>query len=373
MHTSESRTKSLRRFTTVLGASTLLVAGLAAIAPPVVAKDKYKIDPATGTKYKADSDMKEVLTALAGLGAAPIEKLTPAQARQQPTFADAVNVVLKLRALPTDPTKLVSDVTTVQATIPGPTLDTPLTATVYTPVGPGPFPAIVYFHGGGWVLGSSDAYDAGARALAKQAEAVVISVNYRLAPENKFPAAWDDALAAYKWTAANVATWRGDPRRLALAGESAGANLALSTAISAVTAGLPRPKAVVAIYPVTQTGMETESYIDSANAKPLNKAMMGWFFDHTLSSPADKNDPRLNLIHAKLATLPPVTLISAQIDPLRSDSAMLEEALKQAGVPVMHKEFEGVTHEFFGAAAVLPAARKAQSFAADQLKEAFKQ
>jgi acetyl esterase/lipase len=180
-------------------------------------------------------------------------------------------------------------------------------------------------------------------------------------------------LATYKWVAANIGSWRGDPRRLALAGESAGGNLAISTAIATVAAGVTRPKAVIAIYPVTQTGTTTESYVDSGNAKVLNKAMMMWFFDKTLTSATDKSDTRLDLVHANLSLLPPVTLINAQIDPLRSDGAILEEALKQANVPVMRKEFEGVTHEFFGAAAVLPAAKKAQSFAVDQLKTAFKE
>jgi acetyl esterase/lipase len=250
----------------------------------------------------------------------------------------------------------------------------PIPARLYTPAGAAaPGPLLVYFHGGGWVIGNRQTYDAGARALAKGAQAVVISVEYRWAPENKFPAAWDDALAAYKWTASKVGSWRGDPRRLALAGEGAGGNLAISTAIATVVAGVTRPKAVIAIYPVTQTGATTESYVDSVNAKPLNKAMIGWFFDKTVNSVADKSDPRLDIIHAKLSLLPPVTIINAQIDPLRSDGAMLEEALKQVNVKVARKEYEGVTHDFFGAAAVLPVAKKAQTFAAEQLKEAFQE
>ncbi len=367
-----SSAAAFRRITTLVGLASLVLSGIAGLASPAAAKDKYKIDPVTGTKYKADADMKELLIALTALGGRPIETLTPAEARLQPTMADAVKRVLTQRGMDTDPTKLIPDVTTVDANIPGTTLDTPIAATIYTPVGNGPFPAVVYFHGGGWVIGSRASYDASARALAKGANAVVISVDYHLAPEYKFPAAWDDALAAYKWAANNVGTWRGDPRRLALAGESAGGNLALSTAIAAVNAGLPRPKAVIAIYPVTQTGMETESYVDSARAKVLDKPMIAWFLSQTLNSPADKADPRLDIIHAKLALLPPVTIINAQIDPLRSDGVMLEEALKQANVLVTRKEYEGVTHEFFGAASVLPAAKKAQSLAIDQLKEAFK-
>jgi acetyl esterase/lipase len=355
-----------------MGLCALIGSGTVIDSPAALAKEKYKIDPVTGTKYKADVDMKDLLSAYSASGAKPIETLTPSEARQQSTMADAVVALMKQRAIDPDPAKLVPDITTVDVPIPGDNLETPLATTVYTPVGPGPFPAVVYFHGGGWVIGSRKAYDAGARALAKGANAVVISVDYRLAPEHKFPAAWDDALAAYKWMASNVGSWRGDPRRLALAGEGAGANLALATAIATADAGLTRPKAVIAIYPITQTGSETESYIDSANAKVLNKAMMIWAFSHVLNSPAERTDPRLDLLHAKLSLLPAVTIINAQIDPLRSDGATLEESLKQAGVPVMRKECEGVTHEFFGAAPVLPAAKKAQSFASDRLKDAFK-
>jgi acetyl esterase len=371
MLTLQSRAIALRN-AMVLGAGLLALCGLAPIAPPATAKEKYTIDPVTGTKFKPEPEMKELLIAFAALGGKPIETLTPTEARLQPTMADAVNALLKKRGEDTDPAKLVPDVTTVDATIPRQD-GTQLTATLYTPGGPGPFPAVVYFHGGGWVIANRQVYDAGARALAKGAEAVVISVDYRLAPENKFPMAWDDALATYKWAATNVGSWRGDPRRLALAGDGAGGTLALSTAIAAVAAGVTRPKAVVAIYPVTQTGAATESYIDCINAKPLNKAMIGWFLDKTLNSVADKADPRLDIIHAKLSVLPPVTVINAQIDPLRSDGIMLEEALKQANVKVTRKEYEGVTHDFFGAAAVLPAAKKAQSLAADQLKDAFKE
>jgi acetyl esterase len=351
---------------------TLLVASLAATAP-VVAKDTYTIDPVTGTKYKPDDDqMRNLLVTLSSLGGRPIESLSAGQARVQPTLTDAMNVLLTKDGIETDAAKRVPDVTAVDATIPAPGGRT-LNATLYTPTGVGPFPTIVYFHGGGWVLENRKATDADARNLANDVQAVVVVVNYRLAPEHKFPAAWDDALTTYQWAAANIGRWRGDPLRLALAGDSAGGTLAIATAISSVTAGITRPKAVIAIYPITQTGTATESYIDSANAKPVGKAAISWFMAQTLNSDSEKTDPRIDLIHAKLSVLPPVTLISAQIDPLRSDGAMLEEALKQANVKVERKEYDGVTHGFYDVAPYLPAAKKAQSYAADQLKDAFKQ
>lgn len=124
--------------------------------------------------------------------------------------------------------------------------------------------------------------------------------DYRLAPEAKFPAAWDDALAAYRWVAQNAASLNGDPKRLALAGESAGGNLAVSTAIGARDASLTPPRAVIAVYPIAQTGnLETPSYVDSAMAKPLNKAMIGWFVDKVFANPADKANPRVDLVNAK--------------------------------------------------------------------------
>ena len=140
-----------------------------------------------------------------------------------------------------------SGVQTSLGTLPG-----PLAVRIYTPAGSGPFPLLVYFHGGGWVLADQEVYDGGARGLAKGAQAVVVSVDYRLAPEAKFPAQHDDALATYKWAVQNAASINGDPRRLALAGESAGGNLAFATAIAARDQGLTRPAYVVAVYPIAQ-------------------------------------------------------------------------------------------------------------------------
>lgn len=340
------------------------------LAAPQSAMAMSMTDPMTGTKYKADPEMAKVLAALKHLGGKPIETLTPAEARQQPTVADAVKAVLSDEGKDTDPTKLVPGVTSMDSSIPGPGGSLPIR--VYTPVGSGPFPIVLYFHGGGWVIASKEVYDGGARGLSKASKAVVVSVDYRLAPEAKFPAAWDDALAAYKYVSMNAAKMHADASKLAIAGESAGGNLAVSTAVSAIAAGLPAPKAVIAIYPVAQTGnLMTASYVDSATAKPLNKAMIGWFVDKLIANPTDKMDPRLDIVHAKLAGLPPVTIINAQIDPLRSDGEMLEQALKQAGVKVQRKVYNGVTHEFFGTAAVVNEAKDAQTFAGTQLQDAF--
>ncbi len=338
------------------------------VATPLPAPAPTMNDPITGTPYKADLDMKILLEALAKLGGKPIESLSVADARHQPTMADAVNAVLRADGRDTSPKMLVPGVISEDRVIPG--AAGPLPARVYTPRGKGPFPLVVYFHGGGWVLADKQVYDAGARGLAKAAKAVVVSVDYRLAPEAKFPAAWDDALASYQWVAANAASLNGMPGRIALAGESAGGNLAVATAVAAIGAGSAAPRAILAVYPVAQTGnMATDSYIDSQMAKPLDKAMIGWFVDKLLASPADKSDPRLDIVHARLNGLPPVTIITAQIDPLRTDGVLLELALKQAGVKVDRREYAGVTHEFFGAAAVIRKAADAQTYAGDFLKQ----
>ena len=325
----------------------------------------------TGTRFKADADMQAVLDELASMGGKPIETLSPEEARKQPTPADAVMSVLKKKGKDTTPTALVPGVTSVDREITGAAGNIP--ARIYTPDGAGPFPVVVYFHGGGWVIADKAVYDGGARGLSKQAQAVVVSVDYRRSPEAKFPAAWDDSMAAYKWASANAASIKGDPTRMALAGESAGGNLAVSTAIAVRDAGLTQPTHVLAVYPVSQTGnLNTKSYQDSETAKPLSKAMIGWFVDKLLAKPEDKMDPRLDIVNAKLTGLPPVTIINAQIDPLREDGAMLEAALKKAGVKVQRKVFPGVAHEFFGMAAAVKKAADAQMMAGKALRDSFK-
>ncbi|WP_308813299.1 alpha/beta hydrolase [Pseudomonas capeferrum] len=325
----------------------------------------------SGTKsmLRTDADMQKVLNKFASFDAKAIEKTTPAEARQQPTMADAVKGVLADQERDSTPTALVPGVTSRETTVPGAAGAMP--ATVYTPEGTGPFPVILYFHGGGWVIADRTVYDGGARGLAKQANAVVVSVDYRRAPENKFPAAHDDALAAYRWLTSNAGKVNGDPTRFALAGESAGGNLAVATAIAANKAGLTAPKHVLSVYPVAQSSTETESYLHYADAMPLNRPMMLWFIAQVTSGAADVKDPRIDLVHADLQGLAPVTLINAEIDPLRDDGAQLEQALKNSGVSVERKLYSGVTHEFFGTAAVVKKAQEAQEYAGQRLKASF--
>ncbi len=350
----------------MLGALVSVSVWGSALADPVAHASASK----TGTKYKADADMQSVLDALAKLNPKPIETLDAAEARKQPSPADAVKVVLRQRGKDPASTLLVPGVTSKDMTIPGPVDALPVR--VYTPSGAGPFPLIVYYHGGGWVIADKDTYDGGARGLSKQSNAVVVSVDYRRAPEAKFPAQHDDAFAAYQWATANAPSINADPARIALAGESAGGNLAVATAIAARDAGGPQPLHVVSVYPIAQVSdFDTPSYRDGEKAKPLNKAMMQWFVDKTISKPHDRKDWRVDLVHADLKGLPPVTMVNAQIDPLRSDGDMLAAALKKAGVKVEHKTYNAVTHEFFGMAAVVAKAQQAQQFAGQRLRQSF--
>ncbi|MDA8522348.1 alpha/beta hydrolase [Acidovorax sp. NCPPB 4044] len=320
---------------------------------------------------RADDDQLALARAHEALGPKAIEKLEVAEARRQPTAADAVNHLLREQGRPTDPALLVPGIVSTPISVQGAAGLLP--ATLYTPQNaPGPLPVVLYFHGGGWVIANKEVYDGGARGLSREANAIVVSVDYRQAPEHRFPAAWDDALAAYEWVCDNGATLGGDPARLALAGESAGGNLAVATAIAARDAGLPTARHVLSVYPVAQTRLNTESYLENAIAKPLNRAMVKWFVDHLVRSEEDLADPRLSLIDAQLKGLPPVTIINARIDPLRSDGAKLEDALRDAGVPVERRDYEGVAHEFFGAAAVLEKARQAQAYAGERLRTAFR-
>lgn len=312
-----------------------------------------------------DADMKNVLNELAAKGGKPIETLTAQEARKQPTPADAVATIMKNQKKDS-PSKL-SEVKDIQ--VQG--AAGMIAARVYIPAGKTPLPMVVYYHGGGFVIATNDVYDATPRSLAEQTKAIFISIEYRKGPESKFPAAHDDAFAAYKWVLANAAALGGDPKHVAVAGESAGGNLALNVAIRARDEKIQMPTHELLIYPVASTNMNSESYQKNADAKPLNKAMMAWFMKNYTNSPAEAEDPRLNLVAANLKGLPAATVITAEIDPLRSEGKLLAEKLKEAGVKVEYKDYSGVTHEFFGMAAVVKDAKEAQQFAARELTKSL--
>jgi acetyl esterase/lipase len=317
-----------------------------------------------------NADMQAVLDQLAALGARPIEELSVEEARSQPTPADAVMAVMEERG--TEMPAELAGILTRDITYPGAD-GSEIAARVYTPPeGEGPFPLIVYFHGGGWVIANIDVYDASARALAAGANAVVVSATYRQAPEVQFPAQHEDANAAYEWIVENSGQFNADAERLAIAGESAGGNLAMNVAIHARDAQLTQPDHILSVYPIATNDMTTPSYEAYADAAPLSRDGMMWFVENVFADPSEAADPRINLIgRDDLAGLPPVTIINAEIDPLQSEGEILAERLAAAGVTVEQMTYPGVTHEFFGMGTVVPQAQEAVDMATANLREAF--
>jgi acetyl esterase len=338
-----------------------------AVAPEVRRDESSRREMPQDPLKEAVTEMKQVLTELAALNGKPIETLNAPEAREQPTPADAVMEVRRKNGKSTDP-EAISKVSDRKI----PSVNGQIPIRIYTPNGGrAPRPVVVYYHGGGFVIGSNDVYDATPRALANAADAVVVSVEYRKAPEHKFPSAHDDAFAAYQWVVKNASALGGSAERIAVAGESAGGNLAANVAILARDKKIKLPVHELLIYPVASSNFDSPSYQEWQNAKPLNKAMMLWFTEQYFRTPADAKDPRINLLAANLNGLPTTTIISAEIDPLLSDGQALATQLKEAGVPVRQKTYSGVTHEFFGMGTVVSEARSAVEFAAKRLKDSF--
>jgi acetyl esterase len=318
--------------------------------------------PAWGPNIKPE--MLAVIEQLQSFNPKPFPELTPAQARKQPGATEAVQKQMRVSNIPTPPLNCDTMTTTLAPGVKG---------RVYTPKsGTAPFPVIVYYHGGGWVIATNDTYHASAQALCEQTGAIVVSVEYRKAPEHKFPTAHNDAWAAYQAVLKNAASMQGDLTKVAVAGESAGGNLACNISIMARDKKVQMPKYQVLVYPVAGSDMNTPSYQKNTETLPLNKGGMEWFFKHYSRTPADGKDPRINLVTANLKGLPPTTIIAADLDPLMSEGKTLADKLQAAGVKVNYKLYEGVTHEFFGMAAVVPQAKEAQGVATNDLKGALK-
>jgi len=296
-----------------------------------------------------------------------LTSLTPQEARKAPTVTDAVMAVMQENNIPMPTPK----VDTMGHTIPVP--GGSIHARSYRPKDmTGALPAIVYYHGGGWVIATINTYNSSAQALAEQTGAVVVSVEYRKGPEFKFPTAHEDAYAAYMWVRQNATTLNINPAKIAVAGESAGGGLAAAVCLMARDNKVTMPVHQLLVYPIANNDTNTESYNKYAEAKPLSKGLMQWFFTNYFRTPADGDSPWVSLVDvADLRNLPPATIINAEIDPLQTEGQQLAAKLQLAGVPVTTKVYEGVTHEFFGMATVVPQAKEAQKMAADALKAAF--
>jgi acetyl esterase len=236
-----------------------------------------------------------------------------------------------------------------------------------------PQPALVYYHGGGWVLGNLDSHDGVCRDIANAAECTVISVDYRLAPEAKFPAAADDAIAAARWIHDNAADLGVDRTRLAVGGDSAGGNLSAVVALHARDNGGPKLKLQVLIYPSADMSSVYPSYEEFAEQLPLTRTTMDWFVDLYLRSrEKDAKDWRASPLHAKsLAGLPPAFIITAAMDPLRDEGEAFARALLKAGVPVEVKRFDGQIHGFLTMGRIIKDAQTAVADIATELRKAF--
>lgn len=243
---------------------------------------------------------------------------------------------------------------------------------IYVPDGGAPMPGLVFFHGGGWVTGDLDTHDVLCRALANGAGCTVVAVHYRLAPEHKFPAAIDDAVAATRWVAEHAAELGIDPNRLAVAGDSAGGNLAAAVAQVLRHEGGPQLAYQVLIYPVIDHNFDTQSYIENADGYRLTRAGMQYYWAHYLPDRSHANDHRASPIRAEnLSDLPPALVITAEYDPLRDEGRAYADGLRDAGVPVIYREYPGMIHGFVSQAGVLDAGKRAIAEITESLREAF--
>ena len=301
---------------------------------------------------------KAFLDMLASSGAPPIEQLPLAEAR-------AVRSEMIEAGVPEEPVAEVQN-----HTVPGPA--GPIAVRVYRPAKSGTLPALVFFHGGGFVICNLDTHDRQCRVLANASGCAVISVAYRLAPEHKYPAAVDDAYAATKYVAEHAAEFGVDPNRIAVGGDSAGGNLATVVCLLSRDRGGPRLKFQLLIYPLVDFYDESPSMQQYSEGHFLTRAGMDWFRESYLPSREAGLEPSASPTNAKdFRQLPPAMIITAECDPLRDQGEAYGRKLQGAGVPVELKRYEGMIHPFFQFAAVLDTAKIAMKDAASALRKAL--
>ena len=283
-----------------------------------------------GAIRRIQPDVAMVLDLVNGMGLPGLETMSPEEAR---AFS---NTMAEQRPPGPDVAKF------VDGTLPGPAGE--LKYRLYRPDGDAPHPIVVYFHGGGWVLGGADSDDPFCRDLCVRTDAVVISVDYRHAPEARFPAAPDDAFAAVQWVAAHAVELGAVPGQLAVAGWSAGANLAAVVCQAARDSGGPEIVAQLLLTPVTDSDFSRPSYSENGDGYMLTAPLMRWFWDH-YADPEQRKDPKASpLLAEDLSKLPPAIIVTAQFDPLRDEGDAYADALRAAGVDVHHVQARGHAH-----------------------------
>jgi acetyl esterase len=303
--------------------------------------------------------VRSFLETVAAAGDPAIETLPPAGARRM------VSEGSPLVSGDPEPVAAVEDVA-----IPG--AGGAIRVRVYTPAEAAPRPAMVYFHGGGWVVCDVETHDVVCRAIAVRSGAVVVSVDYRLSPESKFPAAVDDCFAATCWVAANAGRFGIDPARIAVGGDSAGGNLGAVIALKSRDERGPAIVLQVLVYPVTNlASFDTPSYGEFAEGYDLTRPQMEWFRSHYLASPEDGRNPYASpLLADDLRGLPPALVITAECDPLRDEGEAYARRLEEAGVPVTCTRYAGMIHPFFTLGGVIPQTHQAVQQVADALRRA---
>lgn len=306
-----------------------------------------------------DPQMQSLLDMAAKGGGKPFNQMTPAEAR---TAADTMFAAF--RGTPREVAKV------VDMKIPAPAGEVPLR--VYTPQGTGPFGCLMFFHGGGWVIGNIETHDALCRELTVNAGCVTVSVDYRLAPEHRFPAAPEDCYAATKCTFDNAKSINIDPNRIAVGGDSAGGNLAAVVAQMAHDRGGPKIAFQLLIYPATDCLNESASQREfMRDGYILSRADMDWFYGHYLNA-QDKTSPYACPGVAKnLAGLPPAFIITAEIDPLRDEGEAYGQLLRNAGVNVKVKRYDGVCHGFLSFASMVDAGKRGIADCCEELRAAI--
>jgi acetyl esterase len=304
--------------------------------------------------------IQKVIEVMATLDLKPIEAMTPAEARVQ---MEAMAASRKAEPLPVARVE--------NRTIPGPAGQMPVR--IYWPNATGIRAAIVYYHGGGHVIGSLDSHDLVARNLCGGAEVVVVSVDYRMGPEHRFPAAVEDSFAALEWVHTNAANIGADPGRLGVHGDSAGANLAAVVAILARDKGGPKLRLQSLVYPVADFRMGSESYTKYATGcGVLTADAMRWFRGHYLRTADDAQDWRASpLLAPDLKGVAPAIVIAAECDVLHDEGLEYGERLKAAGVPIERHEYAGMIHAFFGMMPAVDDAMNAQRTVWAAFKKAF--
>ena len=304
-----------------------------------------------------DPQARALLDQIEAMGAPPMWQQTPEEARAGMLLLAAVAGTAE------------EPVPTEDRSVPGPAGDIPVR--VYRPESNTPLPVVVYFHGGGFVIGDITTHDTTCQRLAAGVPAVVVSVDYRLAPEHRFPAAADDCEAATRWVSTNASELGGDASRLAVAGDSAGGNLAAVVARRARDAGGPSIAYQLLVYPATDATGSFPSHTENGTGYLLDADSMRWFLAHYLAD-GDPRHPDVSPLFADdLSALPPAFVLTAEFDPLRDEGEAYAERLRQAGVPVTASRYDGMIHGFYGLDSIFDSATKATAETVLALRDAL--